>query len=51
MEELKEIPNFGIGKDFETIVTKLENDLKSIKDNKTIILAHVFSFRGSSKCS
>ena len=31
------MPNFGIGKDFETAITKLENDLKSIADGEVII--------------
>ena len=34
MGELQKMPNFGIGKNFETAVTKLENDLKSIADGK-----------------
>jgi hypothetical protein len=37
MGELQKMPEFGIGKDFETAVTKLENDLKSIADNKIVI--------------
>ena len=37
MEELQKIPEFGIGKDFETSVTKLENHLKSIADGKLVI--------------
>ena len=37
MGELQKIPELGIGKDFETAVTKLENDLKSIADGKHII--------------
>jgi len=37
MDELQEIPKFGIGKDFETTVTKLENDLRSIADGNTVI--------------
>ena len=31
------MPNFGIGKDFETAITKLENDLKSIADGESIV--------------
>ena len=38
MEELQKISNFGIGKDFETNVTKLENDLKVIADGEGIIV-------------
>ena len=37
MDELQKIPEFGIGKDFETTVTKLENDLRSIADGNTVI--------------
>ena len=37
MGELQKIPEFGIGKDFETTITKLENDLKVIADGKDII--------------
>ena len=37
MGELQRIPEFGIGKDFETTITKLENDLKVIADGKDII--------------
>jgi|TARA_R100000084_G_C4574982_1_gene111046 hypothetical protein len=37
MGELQKIPEFGIGKDFETAVTKLENDLKAMADGKGII--------------
>jgi hypothetical protein len=37
MGELQKMPNFGIGKDFETAVTKLENDLKSIADGEVVI--------------
>ena len=37
MGELQKMPNFGIGKDFETAITKLENDLKSIADGNQII--------------
>ena len=37
MGELQKMPNFGIGKDFETAVTKLENDLKSIADGEIVI--------------
>ena len=37
MGELQKIPNFGIGKDFETNVTKLENDLKAIADGESVI--------------
>ena len=37
MSELQKMPNFGIGKNFETAVTKLENDLKSIADGESII--------------
>ena len=37
MGKLQKMPNFGIGKNFETAVTKLENDLKSIADVKNII--------------
>tara|TARA_R110000822_G_scaffold71126_3_gene171590 strand:- start:827 stop:1315 length:489 start_codon:yes stop_codon:yes gene_type:complete len=37
MDELQKIPEFGIGKDFETTVTKLENDLISIADGNTVI--------------
>lgn len=37
MEELQQIPNFGVGKNFEAAVTKLENDLKVIADGHGII--------------
>jgi len=37
MGELQKMPNFGVGKNFETAVTKLENDLKSIADGENII--------------
>lgn len=37
MGELQKMPEFGIGKDFETAVTKLENDLKSIADGKVVV--------------
>ena len=37
MDELQKIPEFGIGKDFETTVTKLENDLRSIADGNAVI--------------
>ena len=37
MGELQKMPNFGVGKDFETAVTKLENDLKSIADGEVVI--------------
>ena len=37
MGELQKMPNFGIGKNFETAVTKLENDLKVIADGHGII--------------
>ena len=37
MGELQKMPNFGVGKDFETAITKLENDLKSIADGNQII--------------
>ena len=37
MGELQELPNFGVGKNFEIAVTKLENDLKSIADGKHVI--------------
>lgn len=37
MGELQKIPNFGIGKDFETNVTKLEKDLKAIADGEGVI--------------
>ena len=37
MGEIQKMPNFGIGKDFEQAVTKLENDLKSIADGKLIL--------------
>ena len=37
MGELQKIPNFGIGKDFETNVTKLENDLKASADGESVI--------------
>ena len=37
MGELQKMPEFGVGKDFETSVTKLENDLKSIADGELII--------------
>ena len=37
MGELQKMPNFGIGKDFETAVTKLESDLKSIADGEIVI--------------
>ena len=37
MGRLQTMPDFGIGKNFETAVTKLENDLKSIADGNQII--------------
>ena len=37
MGEIQKMPNFGIGKDFETAITKLENDLKSIADGESIV--------------
>jgi len=37
MGELQKMPEFGVGKDFETAVTKLENDLKSIADGELIV--------------
>ena len=37
MGKLQKMPDFGIGKNFETAVTKLENDLKSIADGESII--------------
>ena len=37
MNKIKKIPRFEISKDFESIVTKLENDLKSIADGNSII--------------
>ena len=37
MGELQKMPNFGVGKDFETAVTKLEYDLKSIADGEVVI--------------
>ena len=37
MGKLQKMPNFGIGKNFETAVTKLENDLKSIADGHKVI--------------
>ena len=37
MGKLQKMPDFGIGKNFETAVTKLENDLKSIADGNQII--------------
>ena len=37
MGKLQKMPNFGIGKNFETAVTILENDLKSIADGENII--------------
>ena len=37
MSEIQEIPNFGVGKNFEAAVIKLENDLKSIADGKSIV--------------
>ena len=37
MGELQKMPKFGIGKDFETSITKLENDLKAIADGNQII--------------
>ena len=37
MGELQKIPEFGIGKDFETNVTRLENDLKAIADGENVI--------------
>ena len=37
MGELQKMPYFGVGKDFETAVTKLENDLKSIADGEVVI--------------
>ena len=37
MGELQKMPEFGIGKDFETSITKLENQLKSIADGEGII--------------
>ena len=40
MNELQGISDFGIGKNFETSVTKLENDLKSIADGESIIVGN-----------
>ena len=37
MGELQKMPDFGVGKNFETAVTKLENDLKSIADGHKVI--------------
>ena len=37
MGKLQKMPNFGIGKNFETAVTKLENDLKSIADGYKVV--------------
>ena len=37
MSEIQKMPDFGIGKNFETAVTKLENDLKSIADGESIL--------------
>ena len=37
MGKLQKMPDFGIGKNFETAVTKLENDLKSIADGYKVI--------------
>ena len=37
MSEIQKMPDFGVGKNFETAVTKLENDLKSIADGKSIL--------------
>tara|TARA_R100000700_G_C3179527_1_gene156264 strand:- start:11581 stop:12075 length:495 start_codon:yes stop_codon:yes gene_type:complete len=38
MNKLQKIPEFGIGKDFEASVTKLEDYLKSIADGKSVIV-------------
>jgi hypothetical protein len=38
MNELEILPNFGVGKDFETAVIKLENDLKNIADGNKVIV-------------
>lgn len=37
MGKLQKMPNFGIGKNFEAAVTKLENDLKSIADGYKVV--------------
>ena len=37
MNDIEIISSFGVGKNFETAVTKLENDLKSIADGELII--------------
>lgn len=37
MGKLQKMPDFGVGKNFETAVTKLENDLKSIADGYKVI--------------
>ena len=37
MSEIQKMPDFGVGKNFETAVTKLENDLKSIADGESIL--------------
>jgi hypothetical protein len=38
MGDIIDISGFEVGKNFEEAVTKLENDIKSIADNKTIIV-------------
>ena len=37
MNNLQKIPEFGIGKDFESTVTKLEKDLREIADGENIV--------------
>ena len=37
MNDIEIISSFGVGKNFETAVTKLENDLRSIADGELII--------------
>lgn len=38
MNQLEKLPDFGIGKDFESCVTKLESDLRSIADGDKVIV-------------
>ena len=40
MSDIIDISGFEVGKNFEEAVTKLENDIKSIADNKTIIVGN-----------
>ena len=37
MSKIDKIPNFEVGKNFKSIVTKLEGDLKSIADGENVI--------------